>query len=211
MVGDFSLNASLTIYTNINKRVIISKLLNVRGEYSMRIHIIGGSGTGKSYLANVLSTQYRITHYDLDNLFWDNSSDHYGVKTPVDKRDRMLHDILKKESWILEGVYYSWLDESFEKADAILILDIPKRVYQSRIIRRFIKRKLGIEQGKKETIKSLIDLLKWTNHFQSNMLPNIHSILSKYKDKVIVLDSVKKINEYISHDDLLKIINCNIK
>ena len=38
----------------------------------MKIHIIGYSGSGKSYLADKLSQKYRIKHYDLDNLMWDN-------------------------------------------------------------------------------------------------------------------------------------------
>ena len=162
----------------------------------MKIHIIGGSGTGKTYLANTLSKKYNILNYDLDDLFWDNSSAQYGIKTAIDKRNQMLHNILEKKDWILEGVYYSWLDESFEKSDLILVLDIPKHVYKGRIIRRFINRKLGIEHGKKETIKSLIDLLKWTDKFQNTNLSEIYSILTKYKDKTVILNSVKEINNY---------------
>ena len=30
--------------------------------------------------------------------------------------------ILSKESWIIEGVYYSWLQDSFIKADVVFIL-----------------------------------------------------------------------------------------
>lgn len=46
----------------------------------MKIHIIGGSGSGKTYLADKLSKEYGITHYDLDELQWDNKADSYGVK-----------------------------------------------------------------------------------------------------------------------------------
>lgn len=38
----------------------------------MKIHIIGGSGTGKSYLAEGLSEKYAVPHFDLDDLQWDN-------------------------------------------------------------------------------------------------------------------------------------------
>ena len=41
----------------------------------MKIHIIGGSGSGKTYLADKLSKEYGITHYDLDELQWDNKAD----------------------------------------------------------------------------------------------------------------------------------------
>lgn len=42
----------------------------------MKIHIIGCSGSGKTYL---LSEKYNIPHYDLDDIQWDNNSDGYGV------------------------------------------------------------------------------------------------------------------------------------
>ena len=102
----------------------------------MKIHIIGCSGTGKSYLAKRLSEKYNIPHFDLDDIFWDNSSDRYGVKMPDEKRNLMLEDILRKNDWIIECVFYDWLDGRFRDADVIILLDIPKRVYRFRIICR---------------------------------------------------------------------------
>ena len=46
----------------------------------MKIHIIGGPGSGKTYLAEKLSKELGIQHYDLDELQWDNKSDSYGIK-----------------------------------------------------------------------------------------------------------------------------------
>ena len=163
----------------------------------MKIHIIGGSGTGKTYLANLLSIKYNIPHYDLDDLFWDNSANQYGVKMPIGKRNEMLNRVLQNEDWIVEGVYDSWLTDSFEKADTIIVLDIPKRVYKYRIIRRFIKRKIGIEHSKKVTINSLITLLKWTDKFQKENLPQIHIALSNYTGKTIVLHSKHEVNNFV--------------
>ncbi|RKN60048.1 hypothetical protein [Paenibacillus ginsengarvi] len=47
---------------------------------AIRIHIIGGSGSGKSYIAALLSDKLRIPHYDLDVIFWDHQSNEYGVR-----------------------------------------------------------------------------------------------------------------------------------
>ena len=46
----------------------------------MKIHIIGCSGSGKTYLAKALSNKYDIPHFDLDDVQWDNRADSYGVK-----------------------------------------------------------------------------------------------------------------------------------
>lgn len=148
----------------------------------MKIRIIGGSGTGKTYLAGKLSEKYGIERYDLDDVFWDNSGT-YGIKRPEQKRTEMLDGILEKENWIIEGVYYAWCGRCFEEADRIYLLNVPRRVYRRRIILRFIKRKLGMEKGKKETLKSLKDLLKWADKYQREDMPQIEAMLEQYSEK----------------------------
>ena len=70
-----------------------------------RIRIIGCSGSGKTYFSKSLSNQYNIIPYDLDDIVWDNFS-YYGIKKSYDTRNNLLNDILKNDSWIIEGVYY---------------------------------------------------------------------------------------------------------
>ena len=164
----------------------------------MKIHIIGCSGTGKTYFAKALSKKYNIPHFDLDDIQWDNNSDGYGVKMPTDKRDELLKQILNKDAWIIEGVYYAWVLESFEQADIIYVLDMPKYLYKSRIIIRFLKRKVGIEKGKKETLKSLYNLLKWTNKYQDKNLKEITRILKQYESKVVWISDSKEIDRIIA-------------
>ena len=165
----------------------------------MKIYIIGCSGTGKTYLAKKLSNKYNIPHYDLDNIYWDNSLQKYGIKTEIEKRDKLLQDILEEDSWIIEGIYYKWLEQSFKDADIIYVLDLQKYIYKFRIIKRFIKRKLRLEAGKKETLKSLLNLLKWTDKFQNENMKEIIKIFEKYKEKVHFIknkNEIKKILEF---------------
>ena len=164
----------------------------------MKIHIIGGSGTGKTYLAKKISDLYKIPHYDLDDIFWDNTSAAYGVKMPFDKRDKLLKEILLKDNWVIEGVYFDWVIDSFEVADFIFLMNVSRKNYYYRIIRRYIYRKLGLEKGKKETLKSLINLLKWTNHYQDEKLPKIKVKLEDYSDKTYYVDSA---------DSAIRIVN----
>jgi adenylate kinase family enzyme len=167
-------------------------------EVKMKIHIIGGSGTGKSYLANSLSEKYNIPHYDLDNLQWDNTANTYGVKMPVDKRNKLLKEILEKENWIIDGVYYKWCLQCFEDADIIYILEVPRKIYRFRIIKRFIKRKLGIEKGKKESLSSLKALLKWADKFQTVDIEEIKSVLQKYNNKVVLIKGTNGSNNLLN-------------
>ena len=151
----------------------------------MKIHIIGGPGSGKSFLAEKLSKELGISHFDLDDLQWDNKSASYGVKRSPDERDRLLNDVLSYNDWIIEGVYYAWCQQCFADADRIYVLNVPRYKYRYRIIRRFVRRKLGLEKGKKENLKSLRELLKWADKYQKVNLVEIRKLLMPYSDKVI--------------------------
>lgn len=162
----------------------------------MRIHIIGASGSGKTYLSQKLAEKYNIKAYELDDLFWDNSG--YNVKRDVIKRDHMLKDILKQDEWIIEGVQYAWLNESFENADVIYCLEIAPWICRYRIIKRFIKRKLQHQNRKNETIESLIHLLKWTNKFYRVNFIEIKETLKKYENKTVIIKKNSDIKKLIS-------------
>ncbi len=121
---------------------------------------------------------------DLDDLQWDNGAG-YGTKRDPSERDALLAQLLSKDDWIIEGVYYAWRGRCFAEADRIYLLEVPRRVYRRRIIRRFIRRKLGLEPGKRETLKSLSALLQWADKYERVNLAEIKKILSAYPDKVI--------------------------
>ena len=54
---------------------------------------------------------------------------------PIEKNS-LLEEIISNSNWILEGVYYKWVLESFEKADIIYVLDMPSYLYKSMIINK---------------------------------------------------------------------------
>lgn len=164
----------------------------------MKIHIVGSSGTGKSYISNKISCLLNIPHYDLDNIYWDNESDTYGTKNSIEIRTEKFKNIMKNDNWVIEGVFYSWLNDSFVLADYIFILNVNPILFNYRIIRRFIRRKLGIEKSKKETLKSLKDLIVWTNNYQKNNIPKIVEFLELYKQKVFFVNNFEQIYTHIN-------------
>lgn len=153
-----------------------------------KIRIIGCSGSGKTYLSKYLSNRYNIPHFDLDDIVWDNS-DFYGIKNDKETRMLLLNNILENKSWIIEGIYYNkWVKQTFDDADIIYVLNTPVYICIYRVIKRFIKRKLHIEKGKKESLKSFISLIGWIINYNSNEFPSISSLLKEYNEKVIYLN-----------------------
>ncbi|NHJ47753.1 MAG: hypothetical protein FK733_08195 [Asgard group archaeon] len=90
-----------------------------------RIVIIGNSAAGKSHLAVELSKEFSIPLYHLDKILWKPN----WVRTPEDEFIEKHNAIVKKESWIIDGVAYkSTYDLRFDKADVIIFLDISPEI-----------------------------------------------------------------------------------
>ncbi|HLR72440.1 MAG TPA: hypothetical protein VK085_13545 [Pseudogracilibacillus sp.] len=163
----------------------------------IRLHIIGGAGSGKSYIAGRISEKYNVPHYDLDNIFWDNSVDEYGVKAPIIVRNKKLNEIVVQPSWIIEGVYFNWLEPSLALADKIFILNTPLSMQEERIWSRHEKRKAGaIPSTKSETIKSVEQLIEWNRKYNQEFLPKFIRN-NEYKEKMIQLENSEAIFSYL--------------
>lgn len=73
-------------------------------------------------MAHFLGTEFGIPYYALDDLFIDyakitkNTVPMYSLQ----KREKAIHNILKKDSWVVEGIYI--VDEIFSKADVIILV-----------------------------------------------------------------------------------------
>ena len=156
----------------------------------MKVLIIGIVASGKSTLSKRLSSMYNIDRYEIDEVVYDTSNN----KRSIEEQEKIFKKINKNKDWIIEGVLRKHLDYLLEWSDKIIILDIPIRVRKYRIIKRYIKQKLGIEKsGYKPSINMVKNMFKWTKEFDYDELIKR---CSKYRDKVIVLNKVSDINKY---------------
>lgn len=135
-----------------------------------RIHVLGGPGSGKSYLAAKLANHFGIPAYDLDGLFWDQATSRYGIRANSEKRDQQLASLVAQDGWVIEGVYYQWLAPSFKAADVVFALTPSIWIRHRRVIRRFILRRLSRVLSKHESFADLWRLLRWSHAFDANNL-----------------------------------------
>ncbi|MFF2449464.1 DNA topology modulation protein FlaR [Neobacillus sp. NPDC058068] len=161
-----------------------------------KIHIIGSVGSGKTTLARTLSAMLKVPHYELDNVVWKRCTTG-DIRRTVDERDEYLNSIILTDAWIIEGVHYEWVTQSFQHADVIIFLDTDyaKRTY--RIIKRFILQMAGLEKANyKPTFMMFRKMFKWNAYFENESKPEIVKILSQYPDKLIILKDTKEIEKY---------------
>ena len=157
-----------------------------------KIFIIGGPGSGKSTLARFLANKNNLNYCELDELFWDNNNGTaYNTKRDANIRDSMLSDILKKDNWIIEGVWFKeWINPIIEQADEIIILRPPYILRQYRILKRSLRRFLYLE-GKthKESLKSIYNLLIWSKSYETELLPQFINKLDMMKKSYNIIDN----------------------
>jgi adenylate kinase family enzyme len=165
-----------------------------------RIRIVGGCGSGKSYLAKYLSVHLNIPNYDLDDVFWDNAAHQHSVQKSDHAKTKELSTILQRKRWICEGVYKSqWVHPTFQKADLIILIKPSKLVTSYRITKRFIARKLKLlPNKKKEAIKPFIELFRWNWHYEKKDFPQLVKQLSEFKEKIEIIDSTFKPKDVLS-------------
>jgi len=164
-----------------------------------RIHIIGVSGSGKTFLAKRLSKFLKIKVYDLDDIFWKRKGARkYDVKRDERERARLLKRIVKRDKWIIEGCYSSWVDDSIKRSNLVIWLNPPFHILSYRLISRFMKRKL---LGTLEGWKDLGLLLKYAKNYHKKKQPTGYyshlELIKKHKVKFVYIENKRELNRFL--------------
>jgi len=106
----------------------------------MRIHIVGGPGSGKTTVAEDLASSTGIPVFSLDEVAYRVQG---TAVRPLEDRQRIVREIASLKEWITEGVYLWWTDELLSAADVVLWLDPRWRVAVWRIVVRHIRKSIA--------------------------------------------------------------------
>ncbi|MGG4342547.1 DNA topology modulation protein FlaR [Paenibacillus lautus] len=158
-----------------------------------RIHIIGSVGSGKTTLARTLSSQFHIPYYELDNVVWERAEPDDIRRSEAD-RDAMLISIINTKCWIIEGAHLNWVSPSFDRADLIVFLNPSYSIITYRIITRFIKQRLRLEQAHYTPNWGMFKkMFEWSAAFQRKGRYQTQDTLEDYPGKVVVVKDLKQL------------------
>lgn len=97
-----------------------------------RIVVTGLAGSGKSTLSLALGARLGLPVIHLDLHFWKPG---WVAPSEAEWRERQ-RGVLSGDAWIADGNYHETLDLRLERADTVVILDIPWWRCSARALRR---------------------------------------------------------------------------
>lgn len=167
----------------------------------LKIYIVGSIASGKSTFANKLSSELNIPYIELDkivhipdkNSLWGNS------KREINEREELFASTINQPNWIIEDVGRPCFIDGMKRADIIILLEIPTKTREYRIIKRWIKQLLKIEQCiYKPRFEMLKCMLQWSKNYDTGK-DNLLERLVEFQDKLVIIRNNKDIRKFINN------------
>jgi len=159
--------------------------------------VIGSSGAGKSSFSIRLGEITGLPVIHLDRHYWTAG----WVDTPKDDWPKKVKELLRGESWIIDGNYSATMDLRLEYCDTVVFLDFPRHVCTWRILKRALqyrgRSRPDIPEGCPE--KMDLDFILWTWRYPERSRPNVLKRLSRVADRVtiITLKTNREVEEFL--------------
>ena len=164
-----------------------------------RILIIGNSGGGKSTMAAKMAQILDLPLIHLDTHFWQPG----WTEPPDEEWHEIVKSLISREKWIMDGNFSGTLTIRAERADTIILLDMPRYVNMTGIFRRVIKyygkRRPDLPDGCPE--KFDWQFTKWVWNFKKNSRPKMMAKLEPFRSSknIITLKSRKEVNKFVEN------------
>ena len=122
-----------------------------------RIAIIAtASGCGKTTVGRELASRLDVPYVELDAIHWQ------AGWTELDAAElrRRVEPLVARDAWVIDGSYRGKLgDLVLERADTVVWLDLPRRLWLPRLVVRTLRRALTREElwnGNRESLSNAV-------------------------------------------------------
>lgn len=158
-----------------------------------KVIVIGCPGSGKTTFSEKLNKLTGVPLIYLDAIWHKPDRTHI----PREEFDKRLSEFSEMDEWIMDGNYSRTVEVRVQMCDTVILFDLPTEVCLQGATDR-----LGKERYDVPWIDTVMDpaLKKEIEEFSLKTLPDIYTILEKYKDKkqIIIFKSRKQADEFLS-------------
>jgi adenylate kinase family enzyme len=118
--------------------------------------LASASGSGKTTFARRLALALDVPHVELDAIHHQPD----WRELDADEFRRRVAPIVARTGWVIDGVYRGKLgDLTLERADLVIWLDLPRRVWLPRLVLRTLTRvalRQELWNGNRESLRSVL-------------------------------------------------------
>ena len=170
-----------------------------------RILVIGSGGAGKSTFSRRLHELTGIELFHLDKLHWKPN----WVEPTKDDWKKTMEDLLKNDSWIMDGNYSGTMKMRIAACDTVIFLDMPRTVCVYRILKRvaqsYGKNRPDMAAGCNEQFDWTF--IKWVWNYPARTKPKIEALLKSAENgkTIISLKSKKEIENFFTNKVPVKV------
>lgn len=164
-----------------------------------KILVIGSGGAGKSTFAQRLGEVLKLEVIHLDSLYWSPG----WVEMPKDKWRTIVEELVKRDSWIIDGNYGGTLDIRLAACDGVIFLDVPRLICLRRVLKRVaLYRKESRPDMAAECPERLnVEFIKYIWDYPRKRKPRLVEKLESYSQTkaVIILKSQAEIERFLTN------------
>lgn len=168
-----------------------------------KILIIGSGGAGKSTFARRLGAILKLEVIHLDSLYWSRG----WVEMPKDRWRATVEELLKRNSWIIDGNYGGTLDIRLRVCDRVIFLDVPRLVCLWRVLKRIALYREGGRPDMAVGCPEKVDweFIKYIWDYPRKRKPAILEKLKFYSQSkmVIILKSQAEIETFLASQEYI--------
>jgi adenylate kinase family enzyme len=160
-----------------------------------RIAVVGPGGAGKSTLARELGRRLGIPVVHLDRHFWRPG----WTPTPRDEWRAVQAELLAGDAWVVDGNYGATYDVRFQRADTVIVLDLPRLRCIAGALRRSLRHRGRDVQAAGCPERVRLEFLRWIWRYRRDSRPRLDAALARHADglRIVELRSRREVAAFL--------------
>ena len=159
-----------------------------------KVIVLGNNGSGKSYFSKKLAEKTKLPLIHLDLIYWQKNWEHPCREEWIN----IQKNLLKNDSWIIDGMYISTFEMRFKKAEVVYFLDIDNDLCLESVKQREHEKRSDFPAFLEKNQEQFDILVDGLLEFQEKRKPQILEMHRKYPSvDFIVFKTREEINSYL--------------